>query len=349
MDETQSFIRDVLAPNENEEEEEEETAPEDQGMANDDNRRARIPKYPVMQQRVMYQDEQQRLEYDLIRQEQLGAALQRGAAKQAAKSSKEQKDNEGRANSLEALDDGFAAKMKKKGLSKFDRGEFVRWLVQSQYSDVLNLFENRAMSLDRTLKKVDVFTKGKFDPLFPGMPRLSLDGLMNVRLRKDVVKGRLTGEEALWTSLMANILFNKFCTFYGWSIQGLLVQRLGAVLRVKNYVGNIEGDIIEVIKDVTYSKPVLSGFNEHTVTASRAVVRRGGGGRNMSYAPPAKRAKKGKNPELAPYHDKSGPQFVPKGWCMYFHGLGSCSHGDTCRSKHTRWSAADEKAARASK
>ena len=341
------------------EEEEEEEKEQQQQDEENTNVGLRIPKkkYSAFHQRAAHPDEtdqqgqmrRDNFSYELIRQEQLGAALQRGCAFQAAKTCKEQKEKDARENSVDTLDDGFAKRMTKRGLSKFERGEFVRGIIQSQYSDALEFFANKSMSLDRTLKRTDVFAKGKYDPQFFGFPRISLDGLVNYRVRKDVKRGNLTHEEAFVILLVTSVLFNKFCTFYGLSVQTEVVQRLGSVLHVKRYKGDIEVDIIEVIKDVTDSKSKLNGFefqaSRSGATTQKVVARRGGGGRSTHNAPPVKRAKR----SLSPFHDKNGPQFVPKGWCIFLFGLGSCSKGAKCQHSHTRWSAAEEKAARASR
>ena len=241
--------------------------------------------------------------------------------------------------------DLFAQTMMKTGLNSFNLNAFAVGVVKELHCGIAGNIVNKVMSMDASVKRGEALTKAKFNPNFMGFPRLVMDGLVNRRVRKDMLSGRLTADEALVKVLMVNSALNALCIEYPLYIQLECAQRFGGRIWCEKYTGKLLADLETSKNEACFNKAKTRGFD--AITFGNASF--GNKKRKRDWKSGKGPASKRKRVDFSVYMDKTSAKFVPKGFCIWKFGIGKCNKSDAeCSHKHTRWTDAEMAAARAS-
>ncbi len=129
---------------------------------------------------------------------------------------------------------------------------------------------------------------------------------------------------------------NNLCIRYPLSVQVECAQILGQKIGGRTNRGNFLDDVRDAIKDATFGRAKLSGFERGAYTVKPVKAKK-----------PAKNPRKRRDPDWTIYKDPESTSFVPPGFCVYLHGMGQCNKSAAdCSHKHRKWTAAELAAAK---
>ena len=197
-----------------------------------------------------------------------------------------------------------------------------------------------------------------FDMRIIGLPRLILDMMVEHGIQTMEQSGKFTSGQCLMELVACNRILSALDVRYDSGVQSLVVQRFGDLIIAEKGVTDICECLRKVVREVTLEHKKVAGFESISWNgfAGSGVGQYGGShgrktgkkrSRNaMSNRPKASGFRRPvvqtRNPD---WSNPDSPNFIPRGFCMAFHGTGQCNN-TSCNYSHQKWTDHEMKLAR---